>query len=178
MGTPYTLQQRKNPQKRDEPAKWYAVPKSGTPVSEKVMTKLATEDTTVADFELGASSQLLSKWIYNQLIQGKRAKIPGVGTFRLTFGSEGVDSIEEFHTGLIRNVKIMFIPDRDLRESLVNNVSFENAGVIDGDVYYGSLDNYKKVKGLTGEGTGDTGGGSGTTPGGGEGQGGGEGTLG
>ena len=153
MGTPYTLQQRKNPQKRDEPAKWYAVPKSGTPVSEKVMTKLATEDTTVADFELGASSQLLSKWIYNQLIQGKRAKIPGVGTFRLTFGSEGVDSIEEFHTGLIRKV-------------------------IDGDVYYGSLDNYRKVKGLTGEGTGGTGGGSGTTPGGGEGQGGGEGTLG
>ena len=38
MGTPYTLQQRKNPQKRDEPAKWYAVPKSGSSLKSNVIS--------------------------------------------------------------------------------------------------------------------------------------------
>lgn len=161
MGVPYKLQRKKNPQKRDEAGKWYAVPKTGTPVSEKVMTRMATDDTTMADFELSASAKLIGKFIHNQAIQGKRVRIPGLGTFRVSFGSEGVEDIMNFHTGLIRNVKVVFTLDADLRASILNDLRFENAGVDDDGVYYGSLENYKQVKGLV------TGGGSATTPGGG-----------
>ena len=166
MGTPYKLLKRKNPQDREAAAKWYAVPKTGGPADENVMSRLATEDTTMADFELEGASKLISKWIYNQIMNGKRAKIPGLGTFRITFGSQGVDDIRLFssglgpvgknnriHTGLIRNIKINFIPDSNLRSNVLRDITFEDAGVEEDDVYYGSLANYKKVKGLDGSGT-------------------------
>ena len=86
-------------------------------------------------------------------MNGKRAKIPGLGTFRITFGSQGVDDIRDFHTGLIRNIKINFIPDSNLRSNVLRDITFEDAGVEEDDVYYGSLANYKKVKGLDGSGT-------------------------
>lgn len=143
------MQRKKNPQKRTEPGKWYAVPKTGTPVEDKVMSRMATADTTVADFELEGSAKLISKWLYTQFMNGKRARVPGLGTFRITFGSEGVDDIRDFHTGLIRNVKIAFIPDSDLRDKVLQDITFENAGVEEDGVYYGSLENYKQVKGLT-----------------------------
>ena len=121
MGTPYKLLKRKNPQDREAAAKWYAVPKTGGPADENVMSRLATEDTTMADFELEGASKLISKWIYNQIMNGKRAKIPGLGTFRITFGSQGVDDICDFHTGLIRNIKINFIPDSNLRSNVLQD---------------------------------------------------------
>ena len=170
MGAPYKLQRKRNPQKPNEPKKWFAVPKTGTPVKEKVMTRMATEDTTFADVELAASAKLISKFIYNQAIQGKRVRIPGLGTFRVSFGSEGIEDITKFHTGLIRNVKLVFTPDPDLRASILRDITFENAGVDDDGVYYGSLENYKQVKGLVPGGSGTTtpGGGTTTTPGGGD----------
>ena len=123
MGTPYKLLKRKNPQDREAAAKWYAVPKTGGPADENVMSRLATEDTTMADFELEGASKLISKWIYNQIMNGKRAKIPGLGTFRITFGSQGVDDIRDFHTGLIRNIKINFIPDSNLRSNVLRDIT-------------------------------------------------------
>lgn len=148
MGTLYTLQRKKNPQKRDEPGKWYAVPKSSKPLRNDVMSQMATEDTTIADVELEASAKLLARWIKNQLLQGTRVKVPGLGTFRITFSSDGVDDIRDFHAGLIHDVKISFIADAALRADLLQKLTFENAGVEDEGVYYGSLDNYKEVKGL------------------------------
>lgn len=89
------------------------------------MSQMATEDTTIADVELEASAKLIARWIKNQLLQGKRAKIAGL---------------------------------RTLRADLLRDLTFENAGVEDEGVYYGSLDNYKEVKGLkepSGGGTGE-----------------------
>ncbi len=153
MGIPYKLLKRKNPQDREAAAKWYAVPKTGDPTDDDVMSRMATEDTTMADFELEGASKIISKWIYNQIMNGKRARIPGLGTFRTTFGSEGVADIRDFHTGLIRNIKINFIPDANLRSNVLRDITFEDAGVEEDGVYYGSLANYKKVKGLDGSGT-------------------------
>ena len=153
------MQRKRNPQKPKEPGKWHAVPKTGKAVKEKIMTRIATEDTTMADFELIAASKLIGKFIHNQTIQGKRVRIPGLGTFRVSFGSEGVDDITKFNTNMIRNVKIIFTIDSDLRASILKDLSFENAGVDDDGVQYASLENYKEVKGLTTGGGGQT-----TTP--------------
>ena len=106
MGVPYKLQRRRNPQKPDEPGQWHAVPKTGKAVDEKIMTRMATDDTTMADFELSSAAKLIGKFIHNQTIQGKRVRIPGLGSFRVSFGSEGVDDITKFNTNMIRNVKV------------------------------------------------------------------------
>ena len=85
----YKLIKKVNPQKRQEPGKWYATPKSETPLSGKAMTCAATANTTTAPIEMEASLELLAKFVPQQLQQGHTVKIPGLGTFRLTFKSAG-----------------------------------------------------------------------------------------
>lgn len=48
----YKLIKKVNPQKRQEPGKWYATPKSETPLSGKAMTCAATANTTTAPIEM------------------------------------------------------------------------------------------------------------------------------
>ena len=105
----YKLIKKVNPQKRQEPCKWYATPKSETPLSGKAMTCAATANTTTAPIEMEASLELLAKFVPQQLQQGHTVKIPGLGTFRLTFKSDGVEDINSFRTNsMIKNVRIVF----------------------------------------------------------------------
>lgn len=158
MATKYVLQQKGNPQKRDDPKKWYAVPVSEEPLDEDAMTRTATAETTFSDVELGGSSKLIARHVLGQLLNGQRARVPGLGTFRLTFGSEGVADINDFKPSMIRNPRISFIADADLRADLLKELTYTNAGVREGDIYYADMTSYRKAKGI---GTG----GSGTQPG-------------
>lgn len=104
----YKLIKKVNPQKRQEPGKWYATPKSETPLSGKAMTCAATANTTTAPIEMEASLELLAKFVPQQLQQGHTVKIPGLGTFRLTFKSDGVEDINSFRANSIDQER----PDR------------------------------------------------------------------
>lgn len=160
MATPYTLQKKKNPQDKSAAPKWYAVPISSSPMDEDTMTKAATQDTTFSDVELAAAAKLLARFVLSQLLQGKRARIGGFGTFRVTFRSKGVENINDFDAAsMISDVRISFLTDAKLRAEFLSSVRFENAGVKEDDIYYGDLASYRKAKGL------DTG-----TPGGGDGE--------
>ena len=143
----YKLIQKKNPQKKDEPAKWYATPSSETPLSGKAMTRAATANTTVAPFEMEASLELLAKYIPQQLHQGHTVKIPGLGTFRLLFKSDGVDNVDDFRPGMmIKEARIGFIPDKEFRESVLSGLAFEDGGVLENDINYASIADYRKAK--------------------------------
>ena len=150
MATRYTLQRKKDPRKPDEPGKWYAVPLSNTPMDEEATTKAATQDTTFNDVELAAASQLIARFVSSQLLNGQRARIPGLGTFRVTFRSKGVDDVDQFDANsMITDARISFITDNNLRSDFLNKLRFENAGVKEDDVYYGDLESYRKAKGST-----------------------------
>lgn len=143
----YKLIRKKNPQKKNEPAKWYATPCSETPLSGKAMTKAATANTTVAPIEMEASLELLAKYIPQQLQQGHTVKIPGVGTFRLLFRSEGVDKVDDFRPGtMIKDARVGFIPDKGFRENVLNGLTFEDGGVLENDISYASIADYRKAK--------------------------------
>ena len=129
----YKLIKKVNPQKRQEPGKWYATPKSETPLSGKAMTCAATANTTTAPIEMEASLELLAKFVPQQLQQGHTVKIPGLGTFRLTFKSDGVEDINSFRANsMIKNVRIVFTPSKELRESVLSGLTFEDGGVLGG----------------------------------------------
>ena len=137
-----------NPQKRQEPGKWYATPKSETPLSGKAMTHAATANTTTAPIEMEAALELLAKFVPQQLQQGHTVKIPGLGTFRLTFKSDGVEDINSFRANcMIKNARIVFTPSKELRESVLSGLSFEDGGVLENDISYASLADYRMAKG-------------------------------
>ena len=162
--------QRKNPLKKNEPAKWYATPNSAKPLAQKVMTRVATENTTTAPIELESAMELLAAFIPQQLQQGHTVNVPGMGTFRLTFKSEGVEDIDKFNAGqMIKSPRIVFTPAKELREKTLQGLSFENGGVLESGINYASLADYRKAKGLPTPG--ESGGSGGGTPGGSGGQG-------
>ena len=144
----YKLIKKVNPQKRQEPGKWYATPKSETPLLGKAMTHAATANTTTAPIEMEAALELLAKFVHQQLQQGHTVKIPGLGTFRLTFKSDGVEDINSFRANcMIKNARIVFTPSKELRESVLSGLSFEDGGVLENDISYASLADYRMAKG-------------------------------
>lgn len=148
----YKLIKKVNPQKRQEPGKWYATPKSETPLSGKAMTCAATANTTTAPIEMEASLELLAKFVPQQLQQGHTVKIPGLGTFRLTFKSDGVEDINSFRAN---SMIIVFTPSKELRESVLSGLTFEDGGVLEDDISYASIADYRLAKGVP-EGGGDS----------------------
>ena len=169
MSVNYKLVQRKNPLKKDEPAKWYATPNSAKPLAQNALTRAATENTTTAPIEMEAAMELLAAFIPQQLKQGHTVNVPGMGTFRLTFKSEGVEDINLFNAGqMIKSPRIVFTPAKELREKTLLGLRFENGGVLENKINYASMADYRKAKGLPTPGeSGGTGGSSGSSSGGG-----------
>lgn len=146
-------------QKNSEPGKtgggvkkWYAVPKSATAQTGKQMAKAATENTTVAPIEMEASLELLAKYVPKQIVQGHTVHIPGVGYFRLSYKSKGVENIEDFNPAtMISGARLVFKPDEALRSAILENLKFEDGGVLVDGVDYGNRKAYlKAVNGDTG----------------------------
>ena len=167
MSVNYKLVQRKNPLKKEEPAKWYATPNSAKPLAQKAMTRAATSNTTMAPIELEAAMELLAAFIPQQLQQGHTVNVPGMGTFRLAFKSEGVEKIDDFRPEkMIKSPRILFTPAKELKDKLLQGLSFENGGVLENKVSYASLADYRKAKGLPTPAPGGSGSGGGTGSGG------------
>ncbi len=165
----YKLIQRNNPQKKSDPKKWYAIPSPEVPQSVKAMTRAATENTTTAPIEMEAALELLGKYAAQQLQQGHTVRVGDLGTLRVTFGSEGVEDINRYNAGtMIKNPRIIFTPSKGFRESVLQDIQFQNGGVLEDKVNYASLGDYRRAKGIsggTGEGGSGTPGGGSDTPG-------------
>ena len=143
----YKLIKRTNPLKKDAPPKWYATPKSESPLSGKAMTRAATANTTTAPIEMEASLELFAQFAPQQLRQGHTVKIPGLGSLRLTFKSDGVEDINDFRANsMIKNARIVFTPAKELRERVLSGLTFEDGGVLENDISYASLTDYPLAK--------------------------------
>lgn len=147
MSVTYKLVQKSHPYKKDEPKKWYAVPKSATAQSAKQMTRSATANTSISAYEMQAALQLLADYVPSQLIQGHTVHIPGVGNLRLSFKSDGVSNVEDFNAStMIKDVKLVFKPDEEMRTAVLGGLTFEDGGVLADGIEYGSRTAYLKVK--------------------------------
>ena len=158
----YKLIKRVNPNKRDEEPKWYATPINGEAESSDAVTRAATTNTTTAPTEMDSSIVHYGNYILKKLQKGESVSLGKLGTFRVTFHSEGVDNIDDFNPNtMISNPRIRFVPSKEFRSAFKSNISYRNAGVRDGKVDYASLTAYRIAKGL------DYGSGSSTEEGGG-----------
>lgn len=146
----YKLIKRSNPQDKAAPRKWYATPIGEQAESVKAMTRAATEYTTTAPIEMEGAFQLLSAYAKQQLQQGHIVRVGDLGTLRVSFSSEGVEDITKFNAvSMIKNPRLIFTPSKEFRESVLNGIQFQNAGVLEDDISYASLADYKRAKGIT-----------------------------
>ena len=83
----FKLTQKKNPMKKDEPAKWYAIPSVVNRLTTRTVCKVVTRNTTTAPTEAESTFNLVCDGIVHELQQGNSVQLGELGWLRLSFGS-------------------------------------------------------------------------------------------
>lgn len=143
MKSNFKLVKRMDPKTKAH--KWYAIPVQKGTMTEDDVAEVSTRNTTIARHELKGSLEVLSESVPGMLLSGNSVRIGKMGTLRLSFGSEGVENIDDFDTSMIRNMKIIFTPSKELKEAL-QNPTFENAGVVEAGFTFASMKAYKEFQ--------------------------------
>lgn len=142
----FKLTFKKNPLDKDAAGKWYAIPSIANRLDTRAVCKVVTRNTTTAPSELESSFNLVCDGIPHELKQGNSVRLGQLGTLRLSFGSEGADSPEGFKTDMIKNVKVVFTPSKELMSAIADGLTFENVGVVEEGFTYPSIKDYRDYK--------------------------------
>lgn len=143
----FKLAFKRNPQKKDGTGNWYANPSIVNRLNTRSVCKVVTRNTTTAPTELESGFNLVCDGVPPELQQGNSVKLGELGTLRLGFGSVGVSSPELFDAAtMIKNVKVIFTPSKELMTAIKNGLSFENVGVVEEGFSYPSVKAYREYK--------------------------------
>ena len=141
----FKLTQKKNPMKKDEPAKWYAIPSVVNRLTTRTVCKVVTRNTTTAPTEAESTFNLVCDGIVHELQQGNSVQLGELGWLRLSFGSEGVEDLTKFDAAsMIKNLKVIFSPSKTLLSSIEQGLQFENVGVVSEGFTFPSTKSYLK----------------------------------
>lgn len=167
MSVKYKLSQKRNPAKPDDPAKWYAIPNIVNRLTTKSVCKVVTRGSSTHPTEAESTFNLVCDSVPHELQQGNSVQLGSLGWIRLSFSSEGVTDINQFDAAsMIRNVKVVFTPSKELMTAIRQGIEFENTGVVESGFTFASTKAYLEYKktgklpvegGTGGGGTGGTG---------------------
>jgi predicted histone-like DNA-binding protein len=101
MAVKYVLVERGNPQKPDDPKKWYAQAKSDGDVSLKELGKEITQRCTVNYANVLAVLEALDHVLTQNPDKNKIVRFGDFGSFRVGVGSEGAETEEKFTASMI-----------------------------------------------------------------------------
>ena len=120
----YKVIARKNPSDRTLPAKYYITPVTTGVVELDELSSLISDGSTLREADVYAVLIGLVNTISKQLAAGRMVKLGRLGSFTIAVNSEGVESEEDAHAGLIKRAKIRYRPAARLRE-LLKTLSFQ-----------------------------------------------------
>jgi predicted histone-like DNA-binding protein len=119
----YKLIWRANPQDRSQ-QKLYAAPVSDGTVSKSDLAKEIIAASSLSKGDVSNVIECILEVIPKYLLMGKSVNLGEIGSFRISFSSEGVDDEADFNVGKIDGVKIIFTPSTELKKQL-NDIHFE-----------------------------------------------------
>ena len=157
------IERKANPMnKQDKTVKYYAKPVSERALSTAQFAKNASVGMAITPKEMEAAIEQFSQYAMQMLLMGRSVEIPNIGTLRLSFKSDGAESPEKFNARtMINSPRILFRPKPDIRSTIMNSITYENAGVRAGGKDYPSIKAYTDAMGGGGSSSqgGNTGGG-------------------
>lgn len=119
----YKMIKRVNPANREGGRKWHAIPvKSGRPFTLTDVAIQISGRSSLTRGDLSNALQNLVDQLPMLLLLGHSVQLGDLGSLRISFGSDGVDTPEEFNPNMIRNVKIIFTPGKLLKKALADIV--------------------------------------------------------
>lgn len=128
--------------------KWFGTPASKGVLDINETAELAVVDTTLSKGEFKHAMEVASDKLIPAVLSGLTVTIGSLGKLRLSFGSKGVDNLDDFDARtMIQNAKFIFTPSKELKAALAQ-ASFEVEGVVEDGIKYGTVRSYKLAKGL------------------------------
>ena len=129
----FKLMKRKKLQDGDGPEVWHAIPVVASRLDARTVCRAAMRNTTIAPAEAELVLSLLCDGIVHELQLGNSVQLGSLGWMRLSFSSEGVTDVSRFDAAsMMKNVKLVFTPSKELLEDIKDGLAFENAGVVSG----------------------------------------------
>lgn len=110
--------QRKNPQKQDEPAKWYPVQYTIKLLDETEVAELLSDETTLNPMEAAMAIRQLGKIVLRSLLDSKSVRLGNWATLSVTLSSEGSDTKDALTARNIKSINTNFQPSADLSAAL------------------------------------------------------------
>ncbi len=143
----YKFVKRKNPLKPQEGSLWYANPLITNRLETRAICKNLARNTTLSASELEFAFGTVCDAVPEQLAQGNSVQLGRLGWLRLSFGSEGVADIKDFDAAtMIKNLKVVLTPSKELLEMLKQLLTFENAGVVENGFTFTTTRAYEEYK--------------------------------
>ena len=122
---PYSVFMMKNAIRPDEPAKAYANGQVREKLStDKFVAHVASHNSVFSKGTIKGVLADIACCLREQLLNGNKVHLEGLGTFGFTISSEGAESMEKFTAANIKKINIIFTPDVDL-ENLIDDAVFE-----------------------------------------------------
>ena len=118
----YKLIQKHNPANRKVPAKWYASPVNNGKVSAFQLNRQVITRNKLDKDTIKKTVKAFTNEITELLAEAYSVNLGALGTFRVSFSSEGVEKTDDFQPEMINNIKVIFTPSVDLQEKLKTNL--------------------------------------------------------
>ncbi|MCV6630002.1 MAG: DNA-binding protein [Flavobacteriaceae bacterium] len=113
----YSLNLRSNPQNRSQ-KKWYATPRITGYTNLGTIAEKLSRESTVSIGDVYAVLYGAINIINDELAEGRKVEIGKLGQLQIRFGSEGADTPEEFHVGMIKNQRVKLSEGEELKKQL------------------------------------------------------------
>ena len=107
-----------NPQKRNQPPKYYAIAQSNGEVNFRQLAKEIAEITTVSVPDAVAVLESMVMIIPRHIENGEIVRLGELGSLRITVNSEGSESEEEVNASKIKKANYRFSPGSELQQTL------------------------------------------------------------
>ena len=111
-----------NPANRKANAKWYATPVNAGKISAFQLNRQIVISSKQNKKEVKRTIDATVEEITKLLTDDYSVCLGTLGTFRVSFSSEGVEKSEEFQPEMINNIKVIFKPAVELLEKLKEKV--------------------------------------------------------
>lgn len=135
MALKYRLIQKRNlgEDQASVPQKTYAQMVCGDYVPFEELVEEIQDSTVAGSAGVKAVVDRLVVTLVRHLRNGRRVCVGELGTFRLNFGSGGVENAADFKAGLIREPRVRFYPGKALR-NMKSQANFERVDLVEVDV--------------------------------------------
>lgn len=118
MSIPFNVIAKHNPQKRNQPKKFYASAQSSGEADFRRLAKEIAEITTVSLPDAIASLESLVMIIPRHIERGEIVRLGELGSLRVSISSEGSEKEAEVNASNIKKARYVFTPGNELQQTL------------------------------------------------------------